>query len=58
MPCQGTSKNGGPQVDDHLRKHHLRALGRLHETLFPSNLDRGEGTCFELAVDLLIPRPS
>jgi hypothetical protein len=25
MPCQGTSKNGGPQVDDHLRKHHLRA---------------------------------
>ena len=26
--------------------------------LFPSNLDRGEGTCLESAVNLLIPRPS
>jgi hypothetical protein len=28
------------------------------KTLFPSNLDRGEGTCFESAVDRLIQRPS
>jgi hypothetical protein len=42
-----------------LRKHHFaRHWGRLQETLFPSNLDRGEEICFELAVDLLIPRPS
>jgi hypothetical protein len=31
---------------------------RLQRTLFPSNLDRREGTCLESAVDLLIPRPS
>jgi hypothetical protein len=30
----------------------------LQKTLFPSNLDRGEGTCLESAADLLIPRPS
>jgi len=28
------------------------------KTLFPSNLDRGEGKCLESAVGLLIPRPS
>ena len=28
------------------------------KTLFPSNLDRGEGTCLESAVDLLIQIPS
>jgi hypothetical protein len=32
--------------------------GRLQRALFPSNLDRREGTCLESAVDLLIPRPS
>ena len=26
--------------------------------LFPSNLDRGEGTCLESAVNLSIPKPS
>jgi hypothetical protein len=33
-------------------------LGETPNTLFPSNLDRREGTCLESAVDLLIPRPS
>src|SRR5262249_4630001 len=31
---------------------------RGSKTLFPSNLDRGEGTCLESAVVLLIPRSS
>ncbi len=33
-------------------------LGETPKTLFPSNLDRKEGTCLESAGDLLIPRPS
>jgi hypothetical protein len=33
-------------------------LGETPNTLFPSNLDRREGTCLESAVDPLIPRPS
>jgi DNA-binding NtrC family response regulator len=32
--------------------------GEAPRNVFPSNLDRGEGTCLESAVDLLIPRPS
>ena len=36
----------------------MRLPGGGSKTLFPSNLDRGEGTCLESAVDLLIPRPS
>jgi hypothetical protein len=33
-------------------------LGETPKGVVPSNLDRGEGTCLESAVDLLIPRPS
>jgi hypothetical protein len=32
--------------------------GDSKKTLFPSNLDRTEGTCLESAVDLLILKPS
>jgi hypothetical protein len=32
--------------------------GGDQKMLFPSNLDRREGTCLESAMDLLIPRPS
>ena len=38
-------------------KNRLLSEERLR-TLFPSNLDRGEGTCLESAVNLLIQRPS
>jgi hypothetical protein len=39
-------------------KNSTPSWARLQKTLFLANLDRREGTCFELAVDLLIPRPS
>src|SRR5262249_33250653 len=32
--------------------------GETPKGVVPSNLDRGEETCLESAVDLLIPRPS
>jgi len=53
----GLDLEGSPEVPVN-SKNSTPFYGRLQETLFPSNLDRGEETCFELAVDLLIPRPS
>jgi hypothetical protein len=53
----GLDLEGSPDVPVKF-KNSTTFWASLQKTLFPSNLDRGEGTCLESAADLLIPRPS
>jgi hypothetical protein len=53
----GLDLEGSPEVPVNF-KNSTTFWASLQKTLFPSNLDRGEGTCLESAADLLIPRPS
>jgi hypothetical protein len=46
------SLGGAPEVPVN-SKDSTAFWGRFQNTLFPSNLDRREGTCLESAVDLL-----
>jgi hypothetical protein len=52
----------GLDLEDRPKRQVIPKIRLLSEersrTLFPSNLDHGEGTCLESAVDLLIQRPS
>ena len=52
------SRQGHALADQ--RKEVVQSIGQgeAPRNVFPSNLDRGEGTCLDSAVDVLIPRPS